>query len=180
MLDCCNKNSPRYIPKIMHRNRYIELGRVLQRNPPVTNGGIKVTISNPFFSANSRAACSVLVLAATYEVPNNFKDLWYSISLHVLSSTTSLLFPLWETVDALEVYTTLFTVLEFRQAFNIPRVPCTDFLVTISSSSSLVGLGWATWKTPMHPSIAASKLSGWSRSALKMWSFSDAPGRLVR
>jgi len=54
-------------------------------------------------------------------------------------------------------------------------------LVTISSGSlSLRSSGVATWKTPVHPSMGALKLSGSLRSALKIWSFSDAPGRLVR
>jgi hypothetical protein len=53
--------------------------------------------------------------------------------------------------------------------------------VTISSGSfSSKSTGVAVWNTPMHPSIAALKLSGLQRSALKIFSFCVAFGRFVR
>jgi len=53
--------------------------------------------------------------------------------------------------------------------------------VTISSGSfSSKSIGVAVWNIPMHPSIAALKLSGLLRSALKIFSFWVAFGRFVR
>jgi len=53
--------------------------------------------------------------------------------------------------------------------------------ITISSGSfSSKSTGVAVWNTPMHPSIAALKLSGLLRSALKIFSLWVAFGRSVR
>ena len=58
-----------------------------------------------------------------------------STSLQKLSSISSSSLPLYKTVDALEVYTTRFTVLEFKHAFKMPSAPLIDLWVTISSGS---------------------------------------------
>ena len=58
-----------------------------------------------------------------------------STSLQKLSSISSTSLPLNETADALEVYTTRFTVLEFRHAFKMPSAPMIDLFVTIASGS---------------------------------------------
>ena len=63
----------------------------------------------------------------------------------------------------------------------MPSAPLIALLVTTSTGSLFwKSTGVATWSTPLHPSMAASKLSGSLRSALKILSFSAAPGRLVR
>lgn len=83
--------------------------------------------------------------------------------------------------DMLEVKTTRLTVLESTQAWRIPCSPATALRVLTSSVSwSWRSMGWAVWKTPMQPSMAAAKLAGLSRSALKICSLSDAPGRFVK
>lgn len=63
----------------------------------------------------------------------------------------------------------------------MPSAPSIDLLVNTSSGSLFSKpTVEATCRTPLQPSMAASKLSGSLRSALKILSFSAAPGRPVR
>ena len=63
----------------------------------------------------------------------------------------------------------------------MPNAPSMDLFVTISSGSLFSkSTGVATWKTPLQPSMATLKLSGLLRSAFRICSFWDAPGKFVR
>jgi len=159
-----------------------ESGSLGQIKRPTTKGGTRLTTSNPFCSPNSNTAFSVNTFETVYDQLKGFNLLSKSTSLQALSSTTSCgSGPVKETVEALEVYTTLFTVFAFTAAFSMPSAPSMALLVTTSSGSfTAKSIGVAVWKIPTHPSTAGPKLSGSLRSALKKCSFSDAPGRFVR
>ncbi|GER31241.1 tetratricopeptide repeat protein [Striga asiatica] len=81
--------------------------------------------------------------------------------------------------ERLEVYTTRLTVLASMQACRMACRPVvTRLIFTSSGSDSWKSSGWATWKSPIHPSIAGLKVSGLSRSALKICSLSEAPATI--
>ncbi|GER35186.1 aspartate--tRNA ligase [Striga asiatica] len=129
------------------------------------------------------AAFSASVLATKYGPPKGLCLLTNSTSVHELSSIRPdgpVLAPKYAAA-MLEVYTTRLMVLASAQACRMPCRPVvTRLTFTSSGSVSSKSRGWATWKSPMHPSMAGLNVSGLSRSALKICSLSDAPGRLVR
>lgn len=154
-------------------------GSLLQMNGPTTQGGTIVKTSNSLASPNSNAFFSAIVFAVRYGPSPFTATTLCSISVQLLSFRSSVPPEPPTSAATLEVCITRFTVFDFRLALKMPRVASIVCLFMTDWSGS-PSMGVAKWNTPMHPSMASVKLSGWLRSAVKIWRFSFALGRLSK